>query len=183
MRKRTIVERIFAQPARASLKRHAVSISLFCKFSNFGRLSAALPVAMLTGAILFGTAGAPGCRRIEAPKEMTTDDPLPDAGEEEECALDTESVFSSVLNGTYEDTEMQSLIQMYDSLLCECFAGLNQSWIEGLTPIFETGTSAEINAAVVEMVECCAFDPDALDSDFENAKEQFLLGHYCSLPF
>lgn len=129
-----------------------------------------------------GATGGAGCRRVEAPKEKSTNEPSEDAGEEG-CDLDTESVFSSVLNGDHGGTEAQALIQMYDSLLCECFAELNQSWIDGLTPIFETGTSAEINAAVVEMVECCVFDSDALDSDFEDAKEQFVLGLYCSLPF
>ncbi len=159
--------------------------------SSLTRFAAGLQAAVLGGFLVLGMAAA-GC---------TTDDPAtPDSGNdadqvgapdgdadgdadgdsdadgdadgEFECDLENSTVLGDIL----EESEIPNASKQE---LCRCFAALNESWVGGLEALFATEDADQIAWTLGAIAECCAYDSDDLDSDFEDAEEAFLAGDLC----
>ena len=66
------------------------------------------------------------------------------------CVIDDAQVLAS----TVDDSTLSTAEKTY---LCSCMAQLSDTWRDGLTTLFETGTPDEIATALEEMLECCAW--------------------------
>ncbi|MFH2006405.1 MAG: hypothetical protein ABI333_07460 [bacterium] len=146
-----------------------------------------LSSAVLGGFLLLGVAAA-GCDSGDANhnNNLTGGDagadaavvgqdagPGADAGAwHDGCSLNSGSILWNTLDdATISADEKRTL--------CGCFASLNVSWTDGLSQLFSTGTPQQIAAALAEMVECCSFDEQQLDGDYQDAEAEFLQNTWC----
>jgi hypothetical protein len=148
--------------------------------SAFKRFSAGLSAPVLGGFLLLGMA-ASGCDTSERGDDAVADaggdagtdiDGGADAGPDTDtswaqgCDLAQDSVlWKAIYEAEYVSDDNKAA-------LCACFAGLNESWDQGLTDLFENASS-EVAAAYLElMITCCANGkthgdfPSTLDADF-----------------
>ncbi len=149
--------------------------------------ASALPAQVMGGFLLLGlvAAGCGGSTSTVGDASADLDaaaeaEPADASGEHwsDGCELDHASVLYRTLDASEHD-------EYTKAELCTCFAGLNASWNDGLTELFETGTPDQIARALDEMIECCWFDPYALSSDFADARDSLLDGTLCymALPY
>jgi len=65
------------------------------------------------------------------------------------CMIDDAEVLASTINDSTLDVASKSD-------LCTCMTQLSESWRDGLTSLFETGTAEQIAIALEEMLVCCS---------------------------
>jgi len=87
------------------------------------------------------------------------------------CVIDDAQVLAS----TVDDSTLSTEDKTY---LCSCMAQLSDTWRDGLTTLFETGTPDEIATALEEMLECCSWNQTS--GDFSQV--ELLQGVLCD-PF
>jgi hypothetical protein len=138
----------------------------------------ALVEAVGTGATPDAAAAPPVERPAEAappPEPVAPPPPAPEAEAEQPfCPQIAER--SEVLRRTLEASSYSA---DHKELLCGCLASLNESWVGGLTRLFEQGTPAEIARTLSLVSQCCVSNPGALRSDFAGANRRFRNGSLC----
>ncbi|MDD5308254.1 MAG: hypothetical protein PHU25_13105 [Deltaproteobacteria bacterium] len=125
--------------------------------SAFKRFSAGLSAPVLGGFLLFGVATT-GC------DENTGSNT--DTSWAENCSLEGSSGLWKTINDTASLTDGEK------ADLCACFAGLNQSWTDGLNSLFESASPSTVASYLEAMINCCDDEltggnfPDQLLADF-----------------
>ncbi len=89
----------------------------------------------------------------------------------EGCSLDDTSILWTTIDESSIDDHSKAN-------LCDCFAGLNTSWEDGLTELFESETPENIASALYNLLNCC-MDGETLNSDYATQEAAFLDGSLC----
>ncbi|MCP4678101.1 MAG: hypothetical protein GY854_21825 [Deltaproteobacteria bacterium] len=101
--------------------------------------------------------------------DVTTDTSCEDWNSDE-CDLPSSSILWTELDKSC------LLPSSTKEFICECLAELNDSWTEGLTHLFETGTAEEIAAVLEETSVCCYQDSeDVLQGAYSQSIQKKLL--------
>jgi hypothetical protein len=127
------------------------------------RFLSGLSSVVMTGFVVLGLAAA-GC----------------DYSDDPNVSLDTwdGACGSAVLQQTLEDSTLSDFRKQE---LCDCFAGLSESWVGGLEELFESAPPEEIARVLDRIAECWSYGSPVFDRDYQAVEADLLDGELCAI--